>query len=140
MYKIIHSDTQPHYLKELREQFLKEWKEINPFEGIKHGFNIPSPLIVVSEKPLLGGLSFTWYPLSGTNKIKLWINGIRVLPEYRGQGIASRLIREAEREARRMNVKELYAFTHIPELYQKLGWKVNHHDEKNYALFKTFES
>ena len=58
---------------------------------------------------------------------KGWMNRLAVLPKFRDQGIASGLIREAERRLRRMGI-EIFA-VHIEEenrssrqLFEKLGY------------------
>jgi predicted N-acetyltransferase YhbS len=52
-----------------------------------------------------------------------WLGSVYVLPEFRGQGIGSELVRRTIDEARRLDVDELYLYTRDNEnFYSKLGW------------------
>lgn len=113
MYSIINSDASPHHLPLLRKWFLEKWGRVDPFDFA---------LLAVDGEKLAGGLVFTTYPVSDDEERGLWINALYIVPEYRGEGIGSALIIEAETEALRMGYKELFVFTDIPRLYLKSGW------------------
>jgi GNAT superfamily N-acetyltransferase len=135
MFSVVSSNSEPHHLKQLREWFVVEWGQIDPFETTKYGFIVPSPLLVIDGQKLLGGLAFTRYPISGNEEMRLWINALFVAPEHRGIGIGSQLIQEAEIEAERIKEKELFVYTNAPELYQKLGW-LNVDSSAEYIVLK----
>lgn len=122
MFSVINSNSGPHHLKQLREWFIAEWGQVDPFEEYKDGFIVPSPLLVIDGQQLLGGLVFTRYLIPGNKKKGLWINAIFVKPEHRGSGIGSQLIQAAEVEAASIKEKDLFVSTDVPELYQNLGW------------------
>ena len=54
-----------------------------------------------------------------------WLGGLLVLSKWRNHGVGTMLMQRATEEARRLNVPQLYLWTHTAEgLYQKLGWQV----------------
>jgi GNAT superfamily N-acetyltransferase len=53
-----------------------------------------------------------------------WLAGVFVLPEHRGRGHASALVRHVEGFARAASVAELWLYTRTAEpLYARLGWE-----------------
>ena len=56
MISVISSKLQPQYLKQLRDWFVLEWGEVDPFEGTGTGFELPPPLLALDEERLLGYL------------------------------------------------------------------------------------
>jgi predicted N-acetyltransferase YhbS len=50
-----------------------------------------------------------------------WLAALLVVPEHRGQGVGSNLVRALLKEAARLRVQQLYLGTDIPEYYAKLG-------------------
>jgi GNAT superfamily N-acetyltransferase len=134
MFSVVSSNSQPHHLKQLRDWFVAEWGRVDPFESSKDGLVSPSPLLAIDGVQLLGGLAFTRYAVSGSEKIGLWINALFVAPAHRGMGIGSELIRGSKAEAARIKESELFAYTDVPELYQKLGWQVESHSAEGTVL------
>ncbi len=54
-----------------------------------------------------------------------WLAALLVIPERRGQGIGSRLVRELGAHARRLGVERMYLGTDIPAYYERLGARVH---------------
>ena len=50
-----------------------------------------------------------------------WLAALLVMPEHRGQGVGSDLVRALLKEAVRLRVRHLYLGTDTPEYYSKLG-------------------
>ena len=50
-----------------------------------------------------------------------WLAALLVMPEHRGQGVGSGLVRALLKEAARLRVRQLYLGTDTPEYYAKLG-------------------
>lgn len=124
MSQIINSKNSPEYLSQLHSWFLAEWGKIDSFESNIKGLAVPPPLLVLKEGELLGGLSFTAASKPGEDEIGIWINAVLIKPEDRGKGLATALLQQALLDAAQMNIKEIFAFTDIPLLYQKLGWEI----------------
>lgn len=121
MISIISSNINAHKLDELRALFISQWGKFDPFEKVISGIVIPGPVLALSGDTLIGGLSFTVYPGPENNEKALWINGLFVDPNYRGLGIASKLIKEAEGLCKEQS--ELFVYTEFPGLYEKSLWE-----------------
>ncbi len=96
-----------------------EWNDLSAFETSREGLAIPEPLVAIEAGRVIGGAAFTAYREPGGTDVVVWLNALYVLPQFRGQGIASGLIVAAMAFSPR-----LYALTDIPDLYTKLGWNV----------------
>ncbi|MFA0085790.1 GNAT family N-acetyltransferase [Vibrio sp. 10N.261.51.F12] len=116
------------HIAELYQWFNHEWQDVEPLITMKSGLIVPTPILALENECLLGGLVFTRFLSPLTNAHALWINAVFVKPEYRHRGIGSRLIRFAETVMLKQQEPELLVYTHIPALYEKLGWT---HVEKN---------
>ncbi|WP_167494628.1 MULTISPECIES: GNAT family N-acetyltransferase [Vibrio] len=124
------------HLTELYSLFLNEWGEVDPFAHEKEGLSIPTPVLALDSQNLVGGIAFTRFAEPGTESLGVWINALLVKPQYRRQGISQRLIREAQQLVKREGVDTLYVYTHLPSLYEPLGWEcVEQHDD-HYVLSK----
>jgi predicted N-acetyltransferase YhbS len=56
-----------------------------------------------------------------------WLASVYVAPEFRHQGVGSRLVNSVSEAARKAGMEALYLFT--PDrvaFYQRLGWQVLH--------------
>jgi GNAT superfamily N-acetyltransferase len=113
LYTIINSGKAPHHLPRLRQWFIENWGRVDNFD---------SALLAVKGDELLGGLVFTTYPLPDNDEQGLWINALYIAPEYRGEGLATRLIQRSEKEAVTLGYNELFVFSDVPQLYLKSGW------------------
>ena len=122
MISVISSNSIHGHLEQLQEWYIAEWEEIDFYKGATDGLTVPSPLLALDDRELLGGLTFSRYLAPGSLEIGLWINALLVAPKHRGNGIASLLIQAAEGESANIEAKELFAKTDIPEMYLKLGW------------------
>jgi GNAT superfamily N-acetyltransferase len=111
-------------LKQFREWVDAQWDEVDPFSGVAGGISVPSPILAIDDQKLLGGLAFTSSSIPGGEEAGIWVNALLVATEYRRIGIASELVKAAVVEAGRFKLKELFVYTDVPELYQKLSWCV----------------
>ena len=123
------SDSNSDFLATLYQWLQNEWGDVEPFAATKNGKSIPSPIIALEKGKLVGGLVFTRFPSPITQSQSVWVNAIFVQPENRKQGICSQLIKKAEKLVIELNEPELFAFSHIPQLYTRLNWEIiNTHD------------
>lgn len=77
----------------------------------------------IGEGELVGTACLVDEDLAPRPWLSPWLASVYVLPEWRGRGIASTLVRRVEQEARRAGIKRLYLFTPDQQaLYRRLGW------------------
>jgi GNAT superfamily N-acetyltransferase len=85
---------------------------------------LPLALIACCGAELAGTVSLKEQDLEIRPDLTPWLGGLFVLPEWRGRGLASLLMRRAMAEAKPLRLNNLYLWTSSAEsLYLKLGWK-----------------
>jgi N-acetylglutamate synthase-like GNAT family acetyltransferase len=121
------------YYDDLQKQLENEWRNFPPINRADRA--IPKPLVALTScNDLAGGLAFTAAKSPLSDELEIWINAVLVAPEYRRQGVGSRLIRAAQEAARRAGVPRLYALTELPDLYSKLDWSMLSSDGADFVL------
>jgi GNAT superfamily N-acetyltransferase len=121
------------YYDHLQKQLRNEWPEFPPINTADHA--VPKPLVALTSSGVLaGGLAFTAAKSPLSNELAIWVNGVLVAPEYRRQGVGSRLIEAAQEAARRAGVLRLYALTELPDLYSKLNWSILSNDAVDFVM------
>ena len=90
--------------------------------------NSDSVLFVAARAGGLAGFAQVYPSFSSVSMKPLWIlNDLYVAPEARREGVASRLMERAEREARKAGAKGLILETQLSNpakaLYEGRGWK-----------------
>lgn len=138
MVSILSSDSARQHLDQLHEWFELEWG-VTDRSDAEHALpSVPSPLVAVDDGHLLvGGIAFTSHPKPDRPELGVWINALIVSRPYCGRGIASKLVRAAELEACRQGVAELFVYTNVAALYQKLSWSLVKPDNGNSVLVKV---
>lgn len=77
----------------------------------------------IGEGVLVGTASLVDEDLAPRPWLSPWLASVYVLPEWRGRGIASALVRRVEQEAHQAGIGRLYLFTPDQQgLYRRLGW------------------
>ena len=117
--KIIRCEQNTSNFRELESLFQSKWAG---FTFDAYPSELPPPLVVISNEEVIGGLAFTFYKHPASKDDAIWINALFVLTEYRSKGIASKLIKKSILEVTNQGHNELLAYTHIPALYENLGW------------------
>lgn len=76
------------------------------------------------DDKLVGSAVLAERDLSIKPHIKPWVASVFVLPEHRGQGIATMLVQKLEEEAKRLKFETIWLYTEEAHtLYVRLGWK-----------------
>jgi GNAT superfamily N-acetyltransferase len=77
-------------------------------------------------RKLVGMVSLKFHDMDTRPDLDPWLGGLLVLPQWRNRGVGTMLMHRATEEARRLNVPQLYLWTHTAErLYHKLGWQIS---------------
>ncbi|GED21970.1 N-acetyltransferase GCN5 [Halomonas halmophila] len=85
---------------------------------------VPSVFAVMCGELPVGMASLVVDDMSDRRDLTPWLASVYVLPEWRGHGIASRLVRRVEEEAEAHGVGRFYLYTPDQQaLYRRLGWQ-----------------
>jgi GNAT superfamily N-acetyltransferase len=133
----------PELIDELARLSWKEWQDIyeqrkqtleHSVKNYRERLNtdrLPLTLVAVRAvspincRELVGMVSLKFHDMDTRPDLDPWLGGLLVLPEWRNRGVGTMLMQRATEEARRLNVPQLYLWTHTAErLYHKLGWQV----------------
>jgi predicted N-acetyltransferase YhbS len=86
---------------------------------------LPLTLVAFHDEQLVGTVSLKLHDLDTRPNLAPWLGALLVLPDWRNRGVASMLVHHAVDTARRLNLPELFLWTHSAKgLYLKLGWEV----------------
>jgi predicted N-acetyltransferase YhbS len=88
---------------------------------------IPLSLLALVDGRPAGTVNLIVNDNSLRSELSPWLAALIVVPEFRGQGLGSRLVRELAGEARRLGYRELYLGTDIPGFYTRLGAVLHEH-------------
>jgi GNAT superfamily N-acetyltransferase len=140
----------PEFVDELARLSWKEWPEVyeqrqqtlqHSVKNYRERMNtnrLPLTLVAVRARhgqsltglaancrELMGMVSLKFHDMDTRPDLDPWLGGLLVLPQWRNQGVGTMLMNRATEEARRLDVPQLYLWTHSAEgLYHKLGWQV----------------
>lgn len=109
---------------ELEKRFQNEWPDFLFADSYKHDTNLPPVLIAIRENQVIGGLAYSYFKEPNGDSDVIWVNALLVLPEWRGQGIASELINRGIKQVSNTHQTHLYVYTNVPNLYQSLDWSI----------------
>ncbi|NIC05736.1 GNAT family N-acetyltransferase [Billgrantia bachuensis] len=118
-----------------------EWGHLNPgytAESWCEAFRrecgiagVPSVFVAMEGDQPVGTAALMARDMDSRHELTPWLASVFVLPEWRGQGIASTLIRRVEEEASACGTTQFYLFTPDQQaLYRRLGW--HDHEELSY--------
>ena len=115
----------------------REWGHLSPGESSQARAErlraeagrggIPTVLVAVDGGALLGAASLVAHDMHGRENLSPWLAAVGVLPDFRGRGVGSALVRAVVDEAARIGVATLYLYTTSTEneaFYRSLGWSV----------------
>jgi predicted N-acetyltransferase YhbS len=85
---------------------------------------LPLSLVAHDGGEPLGTVSLIFDDLPGFTHLNPWLAGLYVLPAHREKGVATALVREAERRFVEAGHHEAWLFTESARpLFETLGWK-----------------
>ncbi|SFU73904.1 GNAT family N-acetyltransferase [Halomonas korlensis] len=85
---------------------------------------VPSVFAALHGDTPVGTASLVADDMSDRRDLTPWLASVFVPPEWRGQGVASRLVRRVEQEAQAHGHDRLYLYTPDQQrLYRQLGWR-----------------
>lgn len=130
----IYLADRPELIPVLAGWFFNEWGSHNPdltLESIEdnlkerlHRDSIPLVIIKLVDGTPIASASLKIREMETHPHYQHWLGSVYVLPECRGLGIGSELIRYTVDNARQLAVDELYLYTRKKQyFYSKLGWK-----------------
>jgi len=53
------------------------------------------------------------------------IKSLAVLPEHKGKGIGTTLVKECINEAKELGIKKVFALTYVPQFFEKFGFSIS---------------
>ncbi|MCK0716046.1 GNAT family N-acetyltransferase [Chromohalobacter sarecensis] len=107
----LHPDTSP---GEYRREFLAQCGE----------GGVPSVFVAIHEASPVGTASLVADDMSIRRELTPWLASVFVPSEWRGYGIASRLVRRVEAEALVHGIRHFHLYTPDQQaLYRRLGWE-----------------
>ncbi|MNH01840.1 Acetyltransferase (GNAT) family protein [compost metagenome] len=119
---LLHCEENSPYLAQLDQLFQSEWSDFRLCDAYTKDANLPPVLVAVMNDVVMGGLAYSRFKEPHRSGEVIWINAVFVSAEYRGKGIASRLINAGVSQLLEPSQDYLYAYTNIPTLYHSLGW------------------
>ncbi|NVN83420.1 GNAT family N-acetyltransferase [Vibrio sp. Scap16] len=139
MQKVVFRQCDQHspYWQQLERLFQSEWTDFEfktgysePEQSNPDNIQLPPVLVVLRANVVIGGLAYSHFQEPHQVRDVVWINAVYVDEEWRGQGIASELIKRAVEQMSGFyqsaesqdSTSDLYAYTNIPSLYLSLGW------------------
>jgi N-acetylglutamate synthase-like GNAT family acetyltransferase len=125
----------PQYLSTVAGWIFDEWGWEMPkstLERIQAEFSlhlnrdrIPLTMLALIERQPVGTASIFLHDMDTRMDLSPWLAAVYVLPQFRGQGIGSQLVRTIEGVATRLQLERLYLFTPDREdFYARLDWSV----------------
>jgi GNAT superfamily N-acetyltransferase len=94
---------------------------------------IPLIMLALDDDRVVGAAQLKFREMEMFPEREHWLGGVFVESEYRGRGLAARLVQESIRQARRLGVEILHLQTERLDggIYARLGWRpsqraVNH--------------
>ena len=91
---------------------------------------VPSIFVAMQGETPVGTASLIADDMSIRREFTPWLASVYVVPEWRGQGIASGLVKRVEAEAIESGIRHFYLYTPDQQsLYRRLGWQDVEHLE-----------
>ena len=133
--KIAYLADHPQHVPTVAKWIIDEWGHQSPSmtqESVETKFRtylnrntIPLTLLATSEKRPVGTASLVLHDMEDHQELSPWLASVYVLPEQRGQGIGSKLVKSIELLSAHLDEEQLYLFTPDREsFYARMNWTV----------------
>ncbi len=100
-------------------------RHVAALENTLNREKIPLTFVALSDAAPLGSASLVRRDMSTRPELTPWLARVYVVPERRGLGVGTQLVRRAVAEAGRLGVEHLFLYTPDKEgFYARLGWAV----------------
>ncbi|CAK1852884.1 GNAT family N-acetyltransferase [Vibrio crassostreae] len=136
MQKVIfrNCDESSPYWGELERLFQSQWSDFKFKDTYKDSVQLPPVIVVLRDNVVIGGLAYSHFQEPHQVRDVVWVNAVSVDSQWRGQGVASELIKRAvaqmpeyyrsQPQCSKDSMSKLYAYTNIAPLYLSLGWSI----------------
>ncbi|WP_454441545.1 GNAT family N-acetyltransferase [Vibrio bathopelagicus] len=159
MQRVIFRQCEQHspYWQQLERLFQSEWSDFEfeasyPDEANLDNSRLPPVIVVLRDNVVIGGLAYSHFQEPHQVRDVVWVNAVYVDSQWRGQGIASELIKRAvaqmpdyyrsqpQSQSSKYSTPNLYAYTNITPLYLSLGWSIVEikTDPEHYVMSVSF--
>jgi len=133
--KITYLANYPEHVSTVAQWVMDEWGHESPgtrlesleekFRGNMKRKEVPLTLLAMEADHPLGTASLVVHDMKIHRELSPWLAGVYVLPDHRGRGIGSKLVKTIELLAANLDVEKLYLFTPDREsFYTHMSWKV----------------
>ncbi len=133
--EFIYLADQPQLVPLLVDWFYDEWGRNDPNSSRErmrrilgehlNRDRIPLTIVLLRDSHPIASASLKIREMETHPQYQNWLGGVFVRPEYRQQGIGTKLVDYSASEAKRLKVNELYLYTRSRErFYNRLGWQV----------------
>lgn len=125
---------QPELLPTLAEWFYDEWgrseadMSLSKMQSILEEYlntdRIPLTIVTMRDSKPIASASLKIQEMETHPQYLHWLGSVYVHPQYRRQGVGSRIVQYAAGEAQKLMVQDLYLYTRNQErFYSHLGWQ-----------------
>jgi predicted N-acetyltransferase YhbS len=142
--QIAHLFEHPEHLGEVARWIHDEWWTDKPghtvatmaarLRAASDRAAIPLSLVALRGTSPIGTVNLVDNDNDERPDLSPWLAGLLVLPDYRGQGVGSTLVRSVVAEATRLGVRQVYLGTDIPRYYARLGATMHEKGADGYCI------
>lgn len=130
---ILDLSQEPEHIPTLAEWHHHEWAHLNPGGSLENRIErmqgylgselVPSTFIFKQDEVLAGSAAIIVSDMDSRPELTPWLASVFVAPEFRRQGVGSRLVEHVMSQAWQAGIDRLYLFTpDRADFYQRLGW------------------